>query len=125
MFNKELCKKIGQLLKKADELQIYYYKTHNKLSVKEMPSELIGSKCLSIVQNRPVDGIKFLQQKADPFIRFCNAQRKKQAINWKEAYGKMDSFKILLQEVLERINYEEDCLVDSSSKNIINLQYLI
>ena len=123
MFDREFCKKVGQLLKKTDELQIYYYKSHNRL--KDMPLELIGGKCLSMVLSRPVDGIKFLQKRANPFIRYCDAERKKQSVNWKEAYGKVSSFKKLLNEVLERVDCEEKCHVDNFSKNIISLEYLI
>lgn len=126
MFDKEFCKKIGQLLKKADELQLYYYEAHDRLTVKDVPSELIGGKCLSMVITRPIDGINFLNKQANTFVRFCDSERKKQAKNWRIAYGRMDAFKKLFKEVFEKINGDkEKCYVDTSSKNTIMLEYFI
>ncbi len=123
MFDKEFCGKIGQLLKKADNMQMYYYESHNKLN--DIPKELIGGKSLSMVLNRPKDGILFLQKLADPFARFCDAKRKKRSNDWRIAYGRMMLFTKLLNDVLERVDSEEDCCVSTSSKNIIILEYLM
>jgi len=63
MLSKNSCKKIGQLLKKSNGLQFYYYEANKRMSVKEVPSELIGFKCLSMILDKPSKGIKFLKKK--------------------------------------------------------------
>ena len=125
MFDKEFCKKIGQLLKKADDLHLYYYEANGRMSVDDVPLVLIGGACLPIILSRPSDGINFLCKKADAFVRFCDARRKKQTEDWKIAYGRMNAFNQLLKEVIEKVNNSEECLVDIASKNVVRLEYLI
>ena len=126
MFDKKLCLQIGELLKKADELQLQYYQINNRMSKDDVPKELIGSKCLTMILNRPKEGLKFLNQKADPFARFCDSQRKKQAKDWSTAYGIMMKYKQLLEEVLERVDNEKMmCDVSTLYRNIITMEYLI